>query len=62
MSLIKSLDVQCDAPDCSLWEFGQAGGRVTAKGARAVAKASGWVVRKGRDYCPEHTTSKESTK
>lgn len=59
MSVIKTLDIQCDAKGCLTWGFGAAGRRVYVKDARHRARTEGWVYRNGLDYCPEHAVEKK---
>ncbi len=55
MSVITTLDIQCDAPGCPAWEHGsQKGLWVSVRSARETVKRLGWSKSAGLDYCPEH--------
>jgi hypothetical protein len=58
VSLIRSIALTCDAPDCERISPGDVGHRPSTHVARLEARRGGWTFRKagGRwwDLCPEH--------
>lgn len=58
MTLLITVDVECDHDDCATWEFGDTGRSQTTPqlyaSARRRATDHGWAHVSGKDYCPEH--------
>lgn len=54
MSIVKTLDVQCDADGCLRWAHGDSGFKPSTREARRLARIAGWAFQNGRDLCPDH--------
>jgi hypothetical protein len=63
MSVIKSVRMACDHPDCADDDesAGAFPGHETAATIRHEAKKYGWTRRRGKDYCPDHSGGTEAT-
>lgn len=59
MTIVKTLDVFCDADVdgemCAEWGYGCTGVDAVYGAARARVRESGWTHRNGKDLCPEHS-------
>ena len=53
MTIMRTLIVACDAPECADDE-GYIATAYSHTEARAEAAQHGWTVRLGRDFCPKH--------
>jgi len=55
VTLLVTVDVQCDEKDCPQWIQGSTSLRVAReREALAHAKANGWKRVRGLDLCPAH--------
>lgn len=56
MSVIRTVNLWCDDPDCADADAYSSGSNSfnTVAAIRADARRGGWKHKNGKDYCPDH--------